>query len=140
MGLLVDLKLAADNIAKEFSDLGYRADYSVESLQDVDRFFEQNVHASKPSPGAQITEATIGKWVFGSGAYLGEVLVRLYGGSWRVDDSDPKAAISAEVVFPSGARVWPIQRVAKRYRQGSECDIYHFALALSQYATTKKNG
>ena len=66
----------------------------------------------------------LGSRVFALGSYVGEVIIRTYGGQWRADDDDPEGELNVEVVLPSGTVVWPVQRVMKRFKNDPEDGIY----------------
>jgi hypothetical protein len=68
--------------------------------------------------------------LFALGAYVGEVVRRDAGGTWRGNDDDPNGEITVEVVLADGTRLWPVQRVMKRYTNGPEDGIAAFAAAL----------
>jgi hypothetical protein len=52
------------------------------------------------------------------------------GGTWSGDDHDPDAEINASLDLPDGTRIWPIQRVMKRYSNGAEDSITAYGAAL----------
>lgn len=120
--LLEDLGTARDWIAKALNFSGYRADFTLESLKEIDRFFdEQN------KPGGLLSENR-GSRLFALGAYLGEVLIRTYGGEWQTDDEDPQGEVNVAVRLACGSTLWPVQRVMKRYQNGPEDGIYVYGL------------
>jgi len=124
MGLLVDdAGKAAEWVATALRESGYKADFSIESLREIDRFFDEHSEAGKAIPGGLLTEH-LGQRLFAIGSYVGEVLIRTYGGQWQADDSDSEGELNISVMFPTGAIVWPVQRVMKRFQNGQEDGIY----------------
>lgn len=125
-----DVAAAADWMAKALNSSGYRADFSIASLKEIDRFFDEHSRAGKPAPGGLLSEAT-GQRLFGLGAYVGETIRRKSGGRWRGDDSDPAAEINVALILSNGSTLWPIQRVIKRLRNGPEDGIYAYGIATT---------
>ncbi|MFF0201453.1 hypothetical protein [Streptomyces sp. NPDC005017] len=54
------------------------------------------------------------------------------GGAWRVDDNDPRGETNVEIHLPDGAVVWPVQRVMKRFSNGSEDSIAGYGAVLGR--------
>lgn len=104
---------------------GYQADFSLESLRDIDRFFDEHSRNGEAVP-AGLLSANLGQRLFALGAYVGEVLLRHYGGRWEADDGDPEGEINLRIVHASGAVLWPVQRVMKRFRNGPEEGIHAY--------------
>jgi hypothetical protein len=94
-------------------------------------FFDEHSKDGEAAPGGLLAEKR-GQRIFALGAYVGEVVLRKCGGTWRADDSDPEGEINIEVVLPSGTVLWPVQRVMKRFRNGPEDGIYAYAWMLRQ--------
>jgi hypothetical protein len=126
-----DVAAAAEWMAKALNSSGYRADFSITSLKELDRFFDEHSSDGKPKPGGLLSEAT-GQRLFGLGAYVGETIRRKSGGRWRGDDSDPEAETNVELVLEGGASLWPIQRVIKRLRNGAEDGIFAYGVATTK--------
>jgi hypothetical protein len=127
--IVTDAIVSAEWIAKALSSSGYRADFSLESLKDVDRFFEEQATDGRPKPGGLLSQQ-LGSRLFAIGAYVGEVIRRQAGGEWQGDDGDPQAEINVTVQLKTGAVFWPIQRVMKRLKNGPEDGIYAYGIAL----------
>jgi hypothetical protein len=120
---------AVDWIAAALTSSGYRADLSPSSLWDLERFFNEQMEDGKARPRGLLSEG-LGSRLFGLGTYLGEVIRRDLGGAWHSDDSDPEAETNVAVDLANGARIWPVQRVMKRFRNGPEDNVAHHAVAL----------
>ena len=75
-----DVERAAKWIANALTSSGYRADFSIESLRDIDRFFDNHCHDSEAVPGG-LLEENLGQRVFAMGSYVGETIRRARGGA-----------------------------------------------------------
>ena len=106
---------ASEWIAKALTSSGYNADFSMESLREIDRFFDDHAANGKSRPGGLLAEHT-GARLFALGAYVGEVLRRNLGGTWYGEDADPKAEINIEVHFGPDAKIWPVQKIKLLYK------------------------
>lgn len=119
-----DILSTKDWIAKALNSSNYKADFSLESLKEIDRFFdEQNV------PGGLLSEDR-GQRLFAIGAYIGEVVISELGGEWIADDNDPQGEINIAVKMLDGSIIWPVQRAMKRYQNGKEDSIYDYVYVL----------
>jgi hypothetical protein len=116
--------LASDWVTKALNSSGYKADYSLESIKEIDRFFdEQNSEIGLLSKNR-------GMILFSLGSYIGETAIKLYGGKWSTDDSDPQGEINIAVKLSNGTVIWPVFRCLKRCKQGCEESIYACLFAL----------
>jgi hypothetical protein len=129
-----DALAAAEKIAKALSQSGYEADFSLESLKQVDRFFEEQVSNGQPKPGGLLSQQ-LGARLFAIGAYVGEVIRRQNGGEWQGDDNDPRAEINIAIRLKTGAILWPVQRVMKRFKNGAEDGIWIYGVVAPSPAT-----
>ena len=125
--LLDDLTTAKEWIAKALISSGYQADHTLESLKEIDRFFDE-----QSGPGGLLSEQR-GQRIFGLGAYIGDVLIRTYGGHWITDDQDPQGELNVAVRLDDGSMVWPVQRAIKRYQSGPEDGIYIYGVAIGSH-------
>lgn len=123
--LVEDARAASSWIATALSSSGYKADFSLESLREIDRFFDEHSKDGQAVPGGLLAEQ-LGSRLFALGSYVGEVILRAYGGEWCADDNDPEGELNIEVVLPNGAILWPVQRAAKRFENGPEDGIYAY--------------
>ncbi len=138
MGSLVeDAGRAAEWISTALNSSGYRADFSIDSLREIDRFFDEHSHQGRPVPGGLLSE-DLGSRIFSLGSYVGEVIRRTHGGSWRGDDSDPEGEIKIELVLPNGTIMWPVQRAMKRFKKGPEESIYVYGVAVGGSDVTRE--
>ncbi len=124
-----DANAAAEWVANALSSSGYKADFTLDSLKEIDRFFDDQAPGGNPKPGGLLSE-DLGARLFALGAYVGEVIRRQGGGRWQGDDADPKAEINLAIQLKSGTIFWPIQRVMKRFKNGPEDSIYPYGVLL----------
>lgn len=127
--IVKDVENGALWVAKALKSSGYLADFSAESLQEIDRFFDEHSQGGKPKPGGLLAE-DIGARIFALGAYVGEVIRQVLGGEWVGDDDDPRAEINVELKLANGTRLWPVQRVMKRFKNGAADGIGVYATAV----------
>jgi len=124
-----DAKTSADWISGALKGSGYRADFSIESLKEIDRLFDEQTSKGAAKPGGLLSK-DLGARLFALGAYVGEVIVRNGGGTWQGDDKDPQAEINIAVRLGTGALIWPVQRVMKRYKNGAEDSISDYGMIV----------
>lgn len=120
-----DIRLASDWVVKALNSSGYKADYSLESMKEIDRFFDEQ------SSEKGILSRNRGNILFSLGSYIGETAIRLYGGEWNTDDNDPQGEINIYVRLANGTIMWPVIRCMKRYEMGGEESIYAYFFALN---------
>jgi len=125
-----DIDRSADWIANALSSSGYRADFSPQSLWDIDRFFDDHSSSDAAKVGGLLAD-DLGQRIFEIGSYIGEVARRRLGGEWIGNDEDPQAEIVVELRFADGARCWPVQRAMKRFKNGAEDGIAAWAADLA---------
>lgn len=78
-----DIRESSEWVVKALNSSGYKADYSLESMKEVDRFFdEQNTENG-------ILSNNRGQIIFALGSYIGETAIKLYGGRWITNDDEP---------------------------------------------------
>lgn len=124
--LLQDIMTSKDWVAKALNSSNYKADFSINSLKEIDRFFdEQN------TPDG-IINRNRGQILFALGAYIGEVIISAYGGEWLTDDNDPHGEVNIAVKLKNGSIIFPVQRAMKRYRNGKEDSIYDYGYVLGE--------
>lgn len=125
-----DIHTACEWVAMALNSSGYKADYTVESMKEIDRFIDEQ------SGENGIISRGRGKILFSLGCYVGETVIRLYGRKWHTDDNDPAGEINASVELDNNTVIFPIQRVIKRYQNGNEDGIYAYVYVLSPDKTT----
>lgn len=117
-----DISKSADWISRALVSSGYRADFTPQSLWEVDRFFDEHSQNGTAKPGGLLSEQ-LGSRLFAVGSYVGEVVRRKVGGEWVGDDSDPEVEVNVELRLPDGTRCWPVQRAIKRFKNGPDDGI-----------------
>jgi hypothetical protein len=117
-----DIQTSADWISRALSSSGYRADFTAESLWEIDRFFDEQSRDGAAKRGGLLSKS-LGQRLFAVGSYMGEVLRRQVGGEWIGDDQDPEAEINVGLLLPDGSVCWPVQRAMKRFKNGAEDGI-----------------
>ena len=120
---------AADWMAKALAGWGYKADFSLESLKDVDRFIDEEAPEGKPKPGGRLSQQ-FGARIFGLSAYLGETIRRQGEGQWEGNDRDTYPEVTLAVRLKSGAVLWPTQRVLKRLEDGAANGLYPYGVVI----------
>lgn len=124
-----DLNNSADWIARALRSSNYRANFTPQSLWEIDLFFDDHGKDGAPKPGGLLSQP-LGARLFALGAYVGEVVRRSVGGEWQTDDSDPRGEINVALKLPDGSLIWPVQRVMKRLRNGPEDGIAAYGALL----------
>lgn len=127
-----DIHSACEWVVTALNSSAYKADYTLESMKEIDRFFDEQ------SGENGIISKGRGRIIFAIGSYIGETVIRLFGGKWLTDDSDPQGEITAAVQLDNGTVIFPMQRVIKRYQNGSEDGIYAYVYVLSPEAASNR--
>src|SRR5437588_680957 len=133
MGTLTeDIDKHSDWLVKAFAEDHMYLDYSIGSLIEIDRFFNKHTINGMPVKGGRLSEK-VGFVLFSIGAYVGDCLVKnVKDSKWVTDDNDPDGEMFISVLFPDGGTVWPMQRVLKRFKMGSEESIYVYGYQLTK--------
>jgi hypothetical protein len=116
-------------IGRALNGSGYTADFSPDSLAEIDRFLDDHASEGQPVKGGLLSES-LGPRVFALGSYVGEVVRRELGGVWHGDDDDPHGEANVRVNLDNAATIWPVQRVMKRLQNGDEDGIAAYGAAL----------
>jgi len=127
--IVKDAVEAGQWMAEELSSSGYKADFTLDSLKEIDRFVAEQAPGGNPKPGGLLSDH-LGARIFALGAYVGEVIRRQGDGQWRGDDTDPKGEINLAIQLKSGTIFWPMQRIMKRIKNGPEDGIYAYGLVM----------
>ncbi len=129
--VVADARTAAEWVGKALSSSGYKADFSVASLKEIDRFFEDQAPGGYIKAGGLLS-AGLGSRIFALGCYVGEVIRRTSGGEWQGNDKDPQAEINIGLRLKNGAVIWPVQRVMKRFKNGAEDSVHAYGIAVTK--------
>ena len=127
-----DIPVYANRIAAALISDGYKIDFSIHSLLQLDQFFELHSKDGKALEGGRLS-FYIGPTLFSLGCYIGEVLItHIPGAEWVTDDNDPQGDFNAMVKFPDGSVCWPMQRAIKRFKNGLSDAIYPYAYEVAE--------
>ncbi len=119
-----DILISSDWVVKALNSSGYKADYSLESMKEIDRFFdEQNTETG-------ILSRNRGSILFALGSYVGETAIRLYGGEWITDDNDPNGEVNISIRLSNGTIIFPVVRCMKRLGNGGEDSLYAYLYVI----------
>lgn len=125
--LLQDIYSSSEWIANALSVSGYKADYSLDSMREIDRFYdEQNTPTG-------ILSKNRGQFLFALGSYIGQTVIKLYGGKWITNDNDPEGEMNIAVNLDNGSTIWPVMKCMKRYTNGQEDSIYDYVYVLDKH-------
>ena len=105
----------AERAGRGLVESGYRADFTVAGLAELDRFFDDHAPGGVPTPSGLLAEHTGGR-VFALAAYLGETLRRQFAGTWRQRPGAEADPTAVEVVLPDGRVVQPVEWVFHRLK------------------------
>lgn len=131
-----DIKTQSDWIVKAFKADGFILDGSMDSIMEVDRFFGRNMKDGVPKKGGRLYGKGYGPKLFSIGSYVGETIIRnIEGTEWITDDEDPQAELNVFLKLPNDTQMWPIQKVMKRFHNGSEDAIYPYVHAATKEFT-----
>lgn len=122
-----DIKACTDWIIKAFNIDNLKLDCSIESLMEIDRFFFLNMQDGKPKKGGRLGGENCGSILFSIGAYIGETILKNAPGTeWITGDEDPENDWIVSLKLPNGGIILPMQKVLKRFQNGSEDSIYPY--------------
>jgi hypothetical protein len=129
--ITADIKTSAKGIAEALKSSGYKADFTIESLKELDRFFDEHTECGKAKPGGLLEKRTAIK-IFSISSYVGEVLRKKYGGEWIWMGSDSDVEMRLELRLKDGVGLLPTQKVMKRFRNGDEDSLYLYGIAAGK--------
>lgn len=122
-----DIKTQSDWIVKAFEADDLTLDYTMGSIMEIDKFFFRNMVNNTPKRGGRLAQKGSRSILFSLGSYVGETIIKNVPESeWITDDKDPQAELNVSMKLPNGAEVWPIQRIMKRFKNGSGDSIYPY--------------
>lgn len=133
-----DLKEQSYWIVKAFKEDNIYLDYSIGSLIEIDNFFLKNMVKGRPTKRGRLS-SNLGGILFSIAAYVGDCLIEnVKGSKWITDDNNPGDELNASIELPSGITVWPLERVMKRFKNGSEDSIYVYGYELTKEFTKEE--
>ena len=122
--LLQDIKTQSDWIINAFAADKLKLDYSIQSFIEIDKFFNQHSKNGKAVKGGRLSQ-NLGPILFSIGSYVGQTIIKnVPGALWQTDDKDPEGEFTASVKLPDGTLIFPMQRIVKRFKNGSEDAVY----------------
>lgn len=124
--LAEDIPIHAEWAKNNLNKTGYQVDYDLESMKEVERFFNEQAKEGGALSGRS------GAILFGLGCFIGETIIRIYGGRWETDDADPKGEMNIAVRLLDNSIIWPVQRCMKRLQNGAEENIYDYVCAVKK--------
>jgi hypothetical protein len=128
-----DIKTQSDWIVKAFAEDDFKLDYTIDSFIEIDKFFNKNLKNGKPKKGGRLAKKGFGPILFSIGSYVGETIIKnVNGAEWITDDNDPQGELKVSMKLPNGTEIWPIQKVIKRFQNGSEDAIYPYAYSVTK--------
>lgn len=130
-----DIKSQSDWIIKAFAADGYVLDHSIDSIMEVDLFFIENVKDGVPKKGGRLDAKGFGPILFSIGSYVGETIIRNVEGAEWITDDDPQGELTVSLKLPNGVEMWPIQKVIKRFQNGTEDSVYPYVHAVTKEFT-----
>ena len=131
-----DIKSQSEWIVKAFQVDGFNLDGSMDSIVEVDKFFTKNMKNGKPKKGGRLYGKGFGTILFSIGSYVGETIIKnVKGAEWITDDNDPQGEMNVSLKLPNDVEIWPIQKVMKRFQNGSEDAIYPYVHMLTKEFT-----
>lgn len=122
-----DIKVQSEWIVEAFEKDNLKLDYSIGSIMEIDKFFFKNMVNGVPKRGGRLAQKGSGSVLFSIGSYVGETIIKnIPDSEWITDDKDPQGELNVSMKLPNGAEVWPIQRIMKRFQNGSGDSIYPY--------------
>ncbi len=84
------------------------------------------------TPPDGILSKNRGTILFSIGCFVGQTIIKNFGGGWITDDNDPQGEINIAVRTDDGTLLFPVQRCIKRLQNGMEDSIYAYVYALQE--------
>ena len=133
MGTLVeDIGTQSAWIVKAFAADGLILDYSIDSFIAIDKFISKHTANGKPKRGGRLSKG-FGSILFSLGSYVGETIIKAVPGCvWITDDSSREGEINITVKLPDGVEIWPVQRMIKRVKNGTEDSLYVYGYQITK--------
>ena len=125
--LAQDIPVAAAWAKDDLNRTGYKVDYDLESMKEIERFC-----CEQAREGGLLEPGKCGSILFALGCLVGESIINVCGGQWETDDEDPKGEINIAVRLPDHSLVWPVQRCVKRLANGPEESLYGYVCCLKE--------
>lgn len=127
--IVTEAVAAGQHIADLLRASGFRTDFTLSSLYEIDRLFDRDAPDGVARNGGLLSK-DVGLRLFALGGYVGVTLARELEGEWIGDDRDPEAEINIGLKLLDGGIIWPVQRVMMRFRHGAEYGIGDYGAVL----------
>ena len=124
--VVTDALKMADLVAAALKHSHYEADFTAQSLWEIDRFFDEQGRKGKPRRFGLLSKETSLR-LFGLGAYAGEVIRRELGGQWEADEDDEDAMLNLRLRLPNGVVLHPVQQTVRRLAKGRDEALVAYA-------------
>jgi hypothetical protein len=114
------------------TERGYTVSWDIASLKEVDRFLDENIDddTHRPCVGGFLAEDT--EMILVSiGVYLGEVMLREYGGRWGLGADEyvlPQLLVDVPLNLKNTPRRLPVHQVLERLTRGKAYRLYDYAV------------
>ncbi len=127
-----EIPMATDWAMENLVMSGYNANFTLDSIKELDRFFEeQNTEDG-------IISLNPGSILFALACYMGEVIIRTYGGKWVFDEKDPEKEMNLEIHLDNKLKIWPTQKIMKKYYNTKEENLYAYVKGLESIKNDTK--
>ena len=125
-----DIKDGAEWTVTAFKALGKDLDYSIKSVEHIENILEEQFKNGKPIENGLFANG-LGSKVFSIASYIGEVIIRNTNNTnWEFDSADPENDFNMMVSSKSGSKIWPMQKLGKRIKNGNEDNIFHYTAII----------
>ena len=126
---IADVMKAYARDAEHFAqNAGVSLDYTEKSLEDIDGILNQIAGESVVAPKTSEEEEQL--WTFAKiyGGYLGEVVVRNFGGIWEMSDNPD--GTSRVILYSQGIQMFPLEKVYKRLAEDQFSGLSGYCRAI----------
>lgn len=122
--LLQDIKTQSNWIIRAFAEDKLKLDYSIHSFINIDIFFNKHSNNGKAIKGGRLSK-NFGAIIFSIGSYVGETIIKnIPGSDWQTNEQNPEDEFNVSIQLPNGTTIYPIQRIMKRFQNGTDDAIY----------------
>ncbi len=130
-----DIKVQAKWIVEAFGADKLNLDGSIKSFIEIDSFFNKHAVNGKAKKGGRLSQR-LGSTIFSIGSYVIETILSAVPGSKLITDDEARdGEITVSIELPDGSVIFPVQRVMKRFENGSEDSIYVYGHQLTKEFT-----
>ncbi len=123
------IKYYSNWIVNCFATENLDLNFSTDSLKHLDKFIDDHSINGEPKPNG-ILNKNHEEILFGMGIYLGETIKKyLPGSKWLISEEENNS-LTGDLILPNDAHVFPIEKIFKRFQNGSEDEIYAYGLIV----------